>query len=134
MPAPDKFWSLSADELLANLSSTREGLSQQEARRRLKAVGPNLLKPQRKTGTIFLLLSQFKSPIILILLFASGLSFYLGDTTNAAIIIGIVLINGLLSFWQERGALNAVQKLLAMVRIKEITYNGYKKRPVKNPL
>ena len=65
-----------------------------------------------------MLLSQFKSPIILTLVFAAGLSFFLHDPVDAVIILMIVLISGLLGFWQERGAADAVEKLLAIVRIK----------------
>lgn len=65
-----------------------------------------------------LLLTQFKSPLILILIFAGALSFFLGDPVNAFIILAIILISSLLGFWQERGAVNAVEKLLAIVQTK----------------
>ena len=42
---------------------------------RLARYGSNLLKPQKRSDVLTLLLAQFKSPIILILLFATGLSF-----------------------------------------------------------
>jgi Mg2+-importing ATPase len=64
------------------------------------------------------LLSQFKSPIILILFFAAGLSFFLGDATDTVIIVIIVLVSSLLGFWQEKGAADAFAKLLATVQIK----------------
>ena len=63
-------------------------------------------------------MGQFKSPIILLLLFAAGLSFFLHDSVNALIILAIVLASGLLGFWQEHSATRAVEKLLAMVQIK----------------
>ena len=65
-----------------------------------------------------LLLSQFKSPIVLLLRFAAGLSMFLGEHTDALIIFFIVFVSGLLGFWQERGAANAVAKLLAVVQTK----------------
>ncbi|MCI0455000.1 MAG: magnesium-translocating P-type ATPase, partial [Candidatus Dadabacteria bacterium] len=58
------------------------------------------------------------SPIILILIFAAVLSFFLGDHTDALIILLIVFVSGLLGFWQERGAANAVEKILTIVQIK----------------
>jgi Mg2+-importing ATPase len=64
------------------------------------------------------LLAQFKSPIIIILLFAAVLSFFLHDPADALIILAIVLVSGVLSFWQEHGAADAVEKLLALVQIK----------------
>jgi Mg2+-importing ATPase len=93
-------------------------LSGEEARQRLERYGANLLKPRKKSDPIMLLVSQFKSPIILILLFATGMSFFLHNPVDASIILAIVLASGLLGFWQERGAANAVEKLLAIVQIK----------------
>jgi Mg2+-importing ATPase len=112
------FWSISNAELLERLQTTPQGLTSEEAQKRLRKYGPNILKPKRRTDALTLLLAQFKSPIILILIFAAVLSFFLRDHTNAIIILAIVLISGLLSFWQEYGATNAVQKLLAIVQIK----------------
>jgi Mg2+-importing ATPase len=93
-------------------------LSPAEAEERLAAYGANRLKPQKRSDTLTRLLSQFKSPIILILLFATGLSFFLHDPVDALIILTIVLVSGFLGFWQERSAANAVAKLLAMVRVR----------------
>lgn len=114
----DTFWSLPANELLSRLRSTPQGLTGEDARRRL-ANGASADRGRKdKTSTLKLLLAQFKSPIILILLFAVGLSFFLHDFTNAIIILVIVLLSGLLSFWQERGAADAVEKLLAIIQVK----------------
>ncbi|MEN6373425.1 MAG: magnesium-translocating P-type ATPase, partial [Smithella sp.] len=93
-------------------------LSSAEAKQRLIQYGPNLLKPPKRYDTLTLLLAQFKSPIILTLIFAAGLSAFLHDPVDAIIIIAIVLISGLLGFWQERGAVNALEKMLAIVKIK----------------
>lgn len=113
-----EFWSIPVSELLASLGTDSGGLTGEEARKRLQRYGFNLLKPRKRTDSLTLLLSQFKSPIILILLFAAVLAFFLGDVTDAVIIAVIVSISGLLGFWQERGATNAVEKLLALVQIK----------------
>jgi Mg2+-importing ATPase len=115
---PAAFWSISASELLEKLETTKDGLTGDEAVRRLARYGANLLKPPKRSDALSLLLAQFKSPIILILFFATGLSFFLRDPADAFIILSIVLASGLLGFWQERGASNAVQKLLSIVRIK----------------
>ena len=116
--SPTAFWSIPSAEMLQRLESTTDGLTTREAQRRLALYGSNLLKPKKRSDTLTLLLSQFKSPIILILLFATGLSFFLHDHVNALIILVIVLGSGLLGFWQERGAADAVEKLLAIVQIK----------------
>lgn len=86
------------------------------------------MKPKKSNSVLKLLLSQFKSPIILILFFAIGLSFFLKDTVDALIILAIVLGSGLLGFWQEYGTSNAVEKPLALVQIKAtVLRNGLSK-------
>ncbi len=112
------FWSVPVPEILKQLQATPQGLSGEEAQARLVRYGANLLKPKKRTDALTLLLSQFKSPIILILLFAVGVSFWLHDSADALIILIIVLVSGLLGFWQEKGAAAAVEKLLAIVQIK----------------
>src|SRR3989449_726084 len=115
---PSTFWSISAAEMLQQLQTAKEGLTGDEARQRLARYGANLLKPHKRSDVLTLLLAQFKSPIILILVFATGLSFFLHDPVDACIILAIVLVSGLLGFWQERSATNAVEKLLAIVQIQ----------------
>jgi Mg2+-importing ATPase len=88
----------------------------------LSQYGPNLLKSPTRSGPLWLLLGQFKSPIILILIFAASLSFFLGDHTDGVIILAIV--SGLLGFWQEHGAASAVAKLLVTVQTKAGVLRG----------
>jgi len=112
------FWHSTIEQHLAQLNSSITGLSRREAEERLQRDSANRLNNKKQTGAWLLLLAQFKSSIILLLLFATGISFYLNDHVDAVIILTIVLISGLLGFWQEKGAANAVAKLLAMVEIK----------------
>ena len=114
------FWHIAPNDLIELLDTSLKGLTPDEAEERLSSYGLNRLKPKKKTDALTLLLSQFKSPIILILICAAILSFFLHDHADAIIILAIVLISGLLGFWQERGAANAVQKLLAMVQTKTV--------------
>ena len=117
-PAAPAFWSQSAEDAFRRLRTGVFGLTGAEAGRRLAQGGGGLRKTQGDRPALRLLCSQFKSPIILILLFAAALSGYLGDMADAAIILVIVLASGLLGFWQERGAAGAVEKLLALVQSK----------------
>lgn len=115
---PLPFWSISASEMLRLLQTAQVGLTSEEARRRLGRYGSNSLRSKKRSDVATLLLSQFKSPIILILLCATGLSFALHDPVDALIILTIILASGLLGFWQERSATHAVEKLLAIVLVK----------------
>ncbi|WP_101477420.1 magnesium-translocating P-type ATPase [Candidatus Nitrosotalea bavarica] len=114
------FWQIPLSELLQKLNTSSDGISSKEADDRLEHYGPNSLKKQKRSGGIFLFLSQFKSPIILLLLFAAALSLFLQDSTDAIIIFVIILVSSMLGFFQEYRATNAVKKLLEMVRITSV--------------
>jgi P-type Mg2+ transporter len=111
------FWALPSSALLTSLQTNLGGLGRVEAQKRLRAYGYNTLKPKQRKDSLTLLVAQFKSPIIIILLFATGLSFVLHDVTDALIILAIILLSGFLGFWQERGAVNAVRQLLSAVQV-----------------
>ena len=70
--------------MLQQLETAKEGLTGDEARQRLARYGANLLKPKKRSDVLTLLLAQFKSPIILILFFATGLSFFLHDPVECS--------------------------------------------------
>lgn len=112
------FWSYPASEMLQELQTTAGGLKSSESSERFKKYGANILKPKKRSDTFTLLFSQFKSPITLILLFAAGLAFFLHEPTDTIIIAAIILVSSLLGFWQEKGAADAFEKLLATVQIK----------------
>ncbi|PMP66576.1 MAG: magnesium-translocating P-type ATPase [Thermodesulfobacterium geofontis] len=119
------FWNFSVSKVLKILNTSLQGLSEEEAHKRLRFYGPNLLRPKKKRGTLTLLFSQFKSPIILILVFAAAVSFFVEDRVDAIIILLIIAISALLSFWQEKGANRAVEKLLTMVKVRvNVLRNG----------
>ncbi len=131
---PQLFWSIPAAEILKNLQTTDSGLTTSEAQKRFATYGANRLKPPKRSDVFSLLISQFKSPIIIILLFATGLSFFLHNLVDASIILTIVIVSGLLGFWQEHGATNAVAKLLAIVQIKASILRDGKEQeiPIEN--
>ena len=124
------FWSLPAAELLQELQTSPQGLTSAEAQERLGRYGLNRIKAKSRTDSLTLFLAQFKSPIIVILLFAAGLSLFLRDAPDAFIIIVIVLVSGLLGFWQERGATDAVEKLLAIVQVRAAVLRDGKEQEI----
>jgi Mg2+-importing ATPase len=118
LPTQNSYWSSTAEENLAALHSSPAGLSANEAGERLVKFGPNTIQTKKKASPFGLFLNQFKSPIILILLFATIVSAFLGDITDATIILVIVAGSAVLSFVQEYRASNAVEKLLSQVSVK----------------
>jgi len=124
------FWSVPPAELLGTLHSAQNGMTSAQASQGLSEHGPNVLRSRKRTDAFTLLLAQFKSPIILILVFAAGLSFFLHDQTDSAIILAIIVVSGILGFWQERGANHAVEKLLSIVRTKCTVHRDGKEQEI----
>jgi Mg2+-importing ATPase len=117
---PEQFWSLDPDSLLKAMGSSRSGLSSAEAQARLERHGPNQLRARPRLSALGLFLNQFKSPLVLILLFATGVSAVTGDWVEALIILFIVLGSTVLGFVQEYRAGNAVERLRARVASKTV--------------
>jgi Mg2+-importing ATPase len=115
---PAAFWNTEQARLLADLGTSQKGLTSAQAGTVLARVGPNTLATAGKTSSARLLARQFLSPIVLILVAATVLSGILGDWPDAVIILSIVLLSGLLGFFQERGAGRAISALLSVVEIK----------------
>ena len=114
-----EFWNISTSELFGRLGSNNtSGLSSYQAKEKLTTHGKNVVKATKKMDSISLLISQFKSPIIVIFIVTAVVSFFLGEEEDSLIIIVIVVTSGLLGFWQEKGASDAVNKLLAIVQPK----------------
>ena len=109
------YWSKSLPEIAQNTNSSVSGLSSNEAQAVLRRVGPNRILSKERATPLRLFLNQFTSPIVLILIFATVVSAFLGDWVDAAIILLIVLGSALLSFYQENNANSAAAKLRAQV-------------------
>jgi Mg2+-importing ATPase len=118
------WWSRSPDELLADLQSSREGLNPRAAARRLREHGRNTVRADDTPGWPRLLLRQFTSPLVLILLFGAAVSLALRDWTEAAIILAIVVGSALLGFAQEARASAAITKLRRRLALRAQVRRG----------
>ncbi len=107
----EDFWSRAAPSLLQELSADEQGLSGVEAVERLSRYGANSVEEQSRAGALRLLLHQFESPLVLILVFAAAVSLVAREWVDASIILAIVLGSALLGFVQEQRASNAVAQL-----------------------
>lgn len=112
------YWSCPEQQLLQTLSCREEGLTSEEAAIRQKNNGQPLLNAHPHTTGLVLFLRQFKSPIILILVAAAILSFFLGERSDSFIIMAIILASAGLGYYQERGAASALSRLLQMVQTR----------------
>jgi len=105
-----------AKEVVKHLSSHESrGLSGDEAKKRLLKNGPNTLDTKKKVGALDIYARQFKSAVIAILLFASLVSYYIGDMIEAYAILGMVFVVTLIGFYQEYKAENILESIKNMV-------------------
>ena len=105
------FWSCPSEQLLASLNSSAQGLGTAEAERRLREHGANALEEEPAASLWHLALRQFKSPLVLILVFGAAVSATLREWLDAGIILAIVLGSCGLGFAQELRASTAVAQL-----------------------
>lgn len=110
-------WTLGAYESLAAVATSRDGLSGEEAARRLQRDGPNTLRPRSGHRGLRLVVRQFASPIILVLVAATVIAMALGDLVDGTIILLIIAASASLSTWQEHSAGRAVDALLKRVQV-----------------
>ena len=103
-------------EVLAALESTPDGLSAQEAQRRLARHGPNRLPGPPRRGALSRFLGQFHNVLIYVLIVAGTVTAALGHGLDAAVILGVVVVNALIGFVQEgkaEDALDAIRRMLS---------------------
>jgi magnesium-transporting ATPase (P-type) len=117
--APGNGWhSASLDHLFERVAADRHGLSQAEASARLQRYGPNRLPQQEPPGIPRILLRQFNSPLIYILLIAAILSLVIGESTDAGFIFAVLCINAIIGGYQEWRAEQTSQALQKLLHIR----------------
>jgi Ca2+-transporting ATPase len=95
--------------------NNKNGLSQSEAEQRLKEYGPNALKRGSQISPWEILISQFKNIIVILLIMASSISFFIGDTIEGIAILAVIIINALFGFITEYRAEKSVEELKKMI-------------------
>jgi Mg2+-importing ATPase len=100
------------NKLTARPGINPTGLSSKEAYSRLKTYGENELRAKNRLQVfIGLFIKQFSNLLILVLIFASVLSFLLGQNVDALVILFLVIISGVFGFMQEYKAENSIEKI-----------------------
>lgn len=127
----EKPYAADLGSLFAQLGSSQSGLSQPEAKVRLERFGMNEIPAKDRRTGVSILLAQFKSPLILILIAASILAgVFLGDSTEAEIIVAIVLVSTILGFYQEYKSEKALAELRRYISFKAKVLRDGKKTAV----
>jgi len=95
-----------------------QGLTSDEARRRLARVGPNALRPRKSRALALQFLARLANPLVLLLLTAATISAFVGDRTSCTIIVAMVLLSVALDFVQETRAGHAAEALQRQVALR----------------
>ena len=116
MTQTQKPWhALKFELVLQDLKTNVDGLSLAEAQKRLARDGVNGLSREHFLLGWRLLLRQFISPLLLLLLAAAGVSLWLGEVTDATVIVAVVVLNAVIGFLQEAKANRALERLRDLV-------------------
>jgi calcium-translocating P-type ATPase len=100
------------------LNTSDHGLSDEEAKQRIARYGPNRLQEVKPPSVVALLLHQFTSPLIYILLIAAVVTLILQEYVDSAVIAAVLIINATIGFTQERKAEQAIRALMQLVSPK----------------
>ena len=119
------FWSLAVSEVVEILrTNSQNGISEEEAEERLKIFGLNVIEKSRQAPSFFILLNQFKSPLILILLFAGVVTLFLAHYRDAFFIFAALIANATLGFYQEYKAEKALAELKTYLKQRSRVVRG----------
>lgn len=111
-PNPSEYYSLSSEELFQQFHTTSQGLSNQQAEELLHTYGPNEFAQEKKKTLLRKIIEALFEPMALILIFAALLSFFIiHDILEAFAILGVVIINTIISLFQEGKSEKAAEEL-----------------------
>ncbi len=113
-----KWHTLKEEELLKKLNATEEGLTTEEANRRLKENGKNELPKKKSDNFIKIFIRQLKDPIVILLIITVFFCFLIGEMVDAFAIIFIILIDLILGTVQEWKAEKTAQSLEKLIKVK----------------
>lgn len=119
-------WSLTIDDILSKLNvSAEKGISKKEIKKRRDEYGKNLLKESQKKSVWEILLAQFKSLIVIVLLTVVVISFLFSQTIEGFAILAVVIINGAIGFITEFKAEKSMESLKQLTQVKSsVKRNG----------
>lgn len=112
------YYNLSISDAIKSIDTSQTGLAEEEARQRLEEHGTNELKQREKISPFQILIRQFTSSIVFILLAALVISLLIGERLDAIVISTIVVLNGVFGFVQEFKAEKAIEALRKLTALK----------------
>ncbi len=127
-----KWYQTDEKDVLKALQTSEEGLSEAEAKKRLEKYGPNKLPEGKGISRLKILLHQFTSPLIYILLVAAIVTAILGEYIDTGVIAAILILNAIIGYFQEHKAEASVRALKSMVVPKAKVVRGGKEKEINS--
>ena len=109
------WYQIDSKDSFRKLNTSEEGLTDKEVKERLLQYGPNKLAEEEKINKLKILLHQFTSPLIYILLIAAIVTFLLKEYIDTGVIMAVVLLNAIIGYIQEFKAEESVRALKKMI-------------------
>lgn len=126
------WYRLGIKDIFFKLGSSENGLTEDEARRRLTQYGPNILAEEEKINKFKIILHQFASPLIYILLIAGVVTIFLQEYIDSSVIFAVVILNAIIGYFQEYKAEESVRALKKMVVPKAKVIREGKEKEIKS--
>ena len=118
-------YKISSEEVLKQVESNINGLSNEEVKFRLEKNGKNILPKKERDSILKIFIKEFMSPIELILVLTVIISFFIGETMDALVILFIILVDVCMGTYQENKALKSAEALSNMLKTKsKVLRNG----------
>ena len=127
----EELLSSSLDEFMISMKTSQLGLTDEEAQTRLSIYGYNELAKRKRRIVIVDFLLHFKSPLVIMLLLSGLISGLVGEITDASLILIIIILSGVLDFYQEFRAEKAAEMLKEKVATTATIVREGSKREVK---
>jgi Ca2+-transporting ATPase len=114
--AEKEFYRQKAKDVVKDLESSIQGLSQSEAEKRLQRDGKNILEASKKRSLFIIFLQQFKDVLVILLLIAAVMSLIIGSYRDASVMFLIAIVNSVIGFMQEYKAEKIMDSLNKLVK------------------
>ena len=124
-------WELmETNKVLEELGTSNDGLSSDEALKRLSKYGKNELVEEKKEGPLRLFLNQFMDVLIILLIVAALASYVIGDFLDSMVILFVVVVNAIIGFMQEYRAEKAMEKLRNLIATEAVVIRDGETRKI----
>src|SRR4030042_3708062 len=127
-----KWYQFNEKEVFEKLGTSEEGLSENEVKKRFEQYGPNKLPEGEGVSRLKIILHQFTSPLIYILLVAGIVTAFLGEYIDTGVIAAVLILNAIIGYFQEFKAETSVRALKSMMVPRAKAVRGGKEKEISS--